>query len=115
MASPFLRHALIFGGAASATYWLSVNAPATEQSVVWLAGAAVLGVVAGVIGRGWLGVCFLVLGAALGPVLEKHMRLGPQAAFELTPAAPTYVTALVVLLLAYGATLFLLFLARRRR
>ena len=101
--SPVLRHALVFGGAAAASYWLTQSGPVAQPPLLWLAVAVVVGLLAGAVGRTWLGMPFLILGTWLGALIGLHVRAGSgaQAVGELTGAGAWLAASVAVLLLAY--------------
>jgi hypothetical protein len=115
--SPFLRHGLVLALAAAATYLFAGAVPATEQPATWLVAGAVLGVVAALLGRRWLGLLFMVLGAGIGLLLHLNVRLGSgeEAMHQLSENAVVYGGALAVMVVAYVATVAVLAIAFRRR
>ena len=116
LVSPFLRHALIFAGVAALAYWLRLNVPAEAQPLAWVGAGLLAGLLAGLVGGGWVGLFFLPLGAAIGVLLELHLRFGPGAAApeELRSAGPTLLAAGAAMLLAYAVVLVALLLLGRR-
>lgn len=116
LVSPFLRHALIFAGAAALAYWLSLNVPTEGQALVWIGAGLLAGLLAGLVGGGWVGLLFLPLGAAFGLILELHLRVGTGASglLELQSAGPILLAAGAAMLLAYVLALVGLLLLRRR-
>ena len=116
LVSPFLRHALIFAGVAALAYWLRLNVPAETQPLAWVGAGLLAGLLAGLIGGGWVGLLFLPFGAALGVIVELHLRVGPGAAAldEFQSAGPTLLAAGAAMLLAYAVVLVGLLLLGRR-
>ncbi|HUG48030.1 MAG TPA: hypothetical protein VMP67_06420, partial [Candidatus Limnocylindria bacterium] len=103
LASPVLRHALVFAWAAAASYWLTLSGPVAQPLLLWLAGAVVVGLLAGAVGRTWLGMPFLVLGSWLGVLLGLQFRAGSgvEALNELSGTAAWLAAFVAVLLVAY--------------
>lgn len=116
LVSPFLRHALILAGVAALAFWLRLNVPTEGQALVWIGAGLLVGLLAGLVGGGWVGLLFLPLGAALGVIVELHLRVGPGAAAlaELRAAGPTLLAAGAALVLAYAVALVGLLLLGRR-
>lgn len=97
---PFLRHTLVFVGVAAAAYLLRVYLPVEQQPMLWLAAGLLTGLLAGIVGGGWIGLLFVPLGAALGVMLELHLRLGAgAAALEDLQSAGTILLASAALML----------------
>ncbi len=115
LAEPFARHGLIFVGGAVAAYVVAAQLPVGGQPLVWLAGAVVLGLASALIGRGWLGLLFVLVGLGIGLALELHLRVGPgsEAVHELGRHGPIYLAAAAVLVVTYAATLIAIGLLRR--
>jgi hypothetical protein len=117
LVSPFARHGLIFFAAVSATYLLASRFPAAQEATIWLVGGAVLGVLAGVVGRSWVGLFFLMVGLGIGLLLELHLRLGPgnpAATQELANNAVIYLASLAALVLGYAAVVIGMWALDRR-
>jgi hypothetical protein len=81
MTAALLRHGLVLVLAVAAVWTLGVtlNRPVAEQPVVWLATAVLVGVLAAIVARGWLGAVFLVAGMALGVDLLIATQTGSSA------------------------------------
>ena len=116
LVSPFLRHALIFAGVAALAYWLRLTIPIEGAALLWIGAGLLAGLLCGLIGGGWVGLLFLPLGAALGVILELHLRVGPGASAlaELQSGGPILLAAGAAMLLAYAVVLVGLLLLRRR-
>lgn len=117
LVSPFVRHVLLLVLAAAAAYLLAGALPATEQLVTWLIAGAALGVIAALLGRRWLGILFMVLGAGIGLLLHLNVRLGSgeEATLRLSENAVLYAGALAAAVVAYVATVAVLESVSRRR
>ncbi|HSH21065.1 MAG TPA: hypothetical protein VK992_00430 [Candidatus Caenarcaniphilales bacterium] len=108
----------MFAVAAAATYALAYSMPISAQLTPWLAAAVGLGIVAALLARRILGVLLLATGAFVGLLLHLHIRLasGEAAIHELSVNSQFYGAALAAAVLAYVATVTLLwFLTGRRR
>jgi hypothetical protein len=116
MASLFLRHALVFAGLAFLAFGLRTYMSVEQQPLLWIGGAAIVGLLSALIAGGWLGLLFLALGALVGVLLEVHLRIGPGAAAarDLQSSGPTLAAALLAMLLAYAGGMVLLGLISRR-
>jgi hypothetical protein len=115
--SPFLRHALVLALTAAATYLFAGGLPATEQPATWLVAGAALGVVAALLGRRWLGLLFMVLGAGIGLMLRLNVSLGSgeEALHQLSESAVSYAGALAAAVAGYVVTVAVLEIVLRRR
>jgi hypothetical protein len=91
---PFARHAAAFLIAAQVAYWLSAAVRPADQPVPWLLSGVIVGALAGLLSRTWLGAVFVTVGASVGLVLDLQ-RHG--AAFdELAASGAIYAGALLV-------------------
>lgn len=110
LVSPFVRHLAILVLTAAGTFVLATSVSARDQPMTWLLAALAAGVVAALIGRGWLTLPFLLSGLFIGLVLELGARHGTteQAAQVLTLNWMLYLGLAVAAALAPVAVLIVL-------
>jgi hypothetical protein len=117
MVSPVIRHLLVFGAAAIVAFYLGSSFAIAEQASLWLAATGVVGLAAGLVSRGWLGLPFLLVGLFVGRLVELQMRFGagPLPAEALTGDVALYLAAVATAAAGYVVAVLLLQVIRRRR
>ena len=105
---PLFRHAvvLLLGVGAVLVPHLVIGGSIGAQTTIWLVIAAMMGVAAGLIGRGWPSALFLVAGLAIGLLLMLASRFGSTGAaiHDLTTHGWLYAGAAVVAVIAHALT-----------
>jgi hypothetical protein len=96
------RHTVILIVAAAVLVALGYAVPLNEQPIVWLAAAAILGLLAGII-SGWYGLIFLLSGLGMGIVLNLaiHHPSSGQAADQLDAVGQWHVALLAIAAVAF--------------
>lgn len=117
--SPFFRHALVLalGIAAVLVPSLVLAMPIAASVGLWLTLAAGAGLVGAVLGRGWLGVLFVLLGMGAGVLLMLAVQHGAanSAASHLASHSGAYLAVAAVAAAAYAGTAVLISLVSRNR
>lgn len=109
MAPPFARHVLLFLVAAAVTAAVWTAAPPAHSPVLWLAGGAAAGVVAGVLARGVVGPIVVGLGFLVGLAVVLQASTGGEwPVDELGAASATLLGTLGAALAGYAAARILL-------
>ncbi|MDP8905602.1 MAG: hypothetical protein M3N29_09895 [Chloroflexota bacterium] len=102
--SPFFRHlAVLLLGAGVMLALVAPGSPIGSDQAMWLVLGGAAGVIAGLIGRGWLGLLFLLSGIAAGLLLALAWQFGSTegAAHDLGSHGPAYASVAAVALAGY--------------
>lgn len=110
LTSPVVRHLASFLIAVAGALALSRIAPATDQPLVWLIGGLVIGLVCALLGRGWLGLLFVVAGLSIGIWFDpnRQFETGADMLHALGSVGPAYLAAVTGACVAYALVLFVL-------
>ena len=116
MTQRFAAHALLYVGTAAAAAALAATVPAGANELGWYGAAAIVGLVAGLLGRPPWGLLMVWLGTTTGVLVEVNWRLGSsaQAWNEFFERLPVYLLSLAVASAAYLVVRLLLLWIRRR-
>lgn len=104
LASPVARHLASFVIAVAGALALSRVGPGVDQPLTWLVGGLVIGAVCGVLGGGWLGVLFVVVGLWIGMWFDPTRQAEPAAdtLHALGTVSPAYIAAVTGAIVAYA-------------
>jgi len=116
LVAPVIRHLLVFAAGIVIAFYLGSSLAIAAQPTLWLVALGILGLAAGLVSSGWLGLPFLLVGLLVGRLIELQLRFGagPLPAEELTGDAPLYLAAVVAAAVGYVASVLVVTVFRSR-